>query len=219
VKVVDLFVIGLGVAIEPFPILAFILILASDRGLKKGLGFLFGWVLSLVVVIALVLLVTHGTPPTKNSAPSIAIVVAKIVLGVGLIVWALRERHQLRIGKKKHGPEPKWMKRVDDIKAWEAIGLGAFLQAWVVVAAGAVVIAGASWSTVGDYIALMGFILLSSSPYLGIELYAVFAPQRADASLARLRDWINSHRIQMEVGVAIVVGLWLVARSAMELAR
>ena len=49
----DLFLIGLVVTLEPIPLSAFILLLAAERGLLKGLGFVIGipvaWVASRLV--------------------------------------------------------------------------------------------------------------------------------------------------------------------------
>ena len=39
----DLILIGLAITLEPIPLMAFILILASERGVRKAAGFLFGW--------------------------------------------------------------------------------------------------------------------------------------------------------------------------------
>ena len=39
----DLLLIGLGIALEPFPLTAFILVLSAERGTWKGLAFVLGW--------------------------------------------------------------------------------------------------------------------------------------------------------------------------------
>ena len=40
----DLFLIGLAITLEPLQNIAMILILGAERGTFKGLGFLFGWI-------------------------------------------------------------------------------------------------------------------------------------------------------------------------------
>jgi threonine/homoserine/homoserine lactone efflux protein len=50
--VLDLLLIGLGIALEPFPLTAFILVLSAEKGTWKGLAFILGWLACLVVVIA-----------------------------------------------------------------------------------------------------------------------------------------------------------------------
>ncbi len=60
--VADLVLIALGIALQPFRLSAFILILNTEGGTKKGLGFILGWLACLVLVIAVVVLITGGKP-------------------------------------------------------------------------------------------------------------------------------------------------------------
>ena len=48
----DLFVIGLGITLEPLQNIAMILILGAERGIIKGLWFILGWLGSLTVIVA-----------------------------------------------------------------------------------------------------------------------------------------------------------------------
>jgi threonine/homoserine/homoserine lactone efflux protein len=56
----DLFLIGLVVNLEPIPLSAMILLLAAERGVRKGAGFVLGWLLTLVVIVAATVLATDG---------------------------------------------------------------------------------------------------------------------------------------------------------------
>jgi len=80
--VVDLLLIGLGITLEPFPLTAFILILSTEKGTRKRLAFILGWLACLIVVIAAVTLVTGGNPPKPNTAPSTAALAVKLALGI-----------------------------------------------------------------------------------------------------------------------------------------
>ncbi len=51
---------GLFFVTKPIPLTAFILVLASKNGVRKGAGFIFGWLASLAVVIAVTVLVAAG---------------------------------------------------------------------------------------------------------------------------------------------------------------
>ncbi len=65
----DLVLIGLAIALEPVPLTAFLLILASERGVRKGAAFVLGWLLSLAIVIVLTVLATgNKQPEPKTSA-------------------------------------------------------------------------------------------------------------------------------------------------------
>jgi threonine/homoserine/homoserine lactone efflux protein len=207
--VIDLLIIGLGIALEPFPITAFILILSAERGTRKGLAFIFGWLACLIVVIAAVILVTGGKPPRPSTAPSTAALAIKLALGVVLILVALRQRRRMGRPRKPAA----WMSRLDQLSLWAAAGLAAFLQPWTLVAAGAATVTQAKLSTAGDYLTLLAFCLLATSSFLYLELYAAFAPAAAGARLERLRAWLNTHQDQVIIVICLLLGFWLAGKS------
>ena len=207
--VLDLLLIGLGITLEPFPLTAFILILSAERGTRKGLAFLLGWLACLVAVIAAVIVTTGNSPPKPQTAPSTAVLAVKLALGVVLILLAMRQRRRMGRPRKP----PAWMAHLDRLSLWSAAGLAVFLQPWVLVAAGATTVIGAKLSTAGSYLALVFFCLLATSSFLYLELYATFASAKASARLARLRAWLDSHQDQVVIAVFLLLGLWLAAES------
>jgi Sap, sulfolipid-1-addressing protein len=207
--VLDLLLIGLGIALEPFPLTAFILVLSAEKGLWKGLAFIIGWLATLVVVIAAVFLVTGASPPKAQSAPSTAVLAIKLTLGVVLILVAVRQRR--RMGRPRKSPA--WMARLDGLSLWSVAGLAAFLQPWTLVAAGAATVSEAQLASFGSYLALVLFCLLATSAFLYLELYLTLAGARADARLQRLRDWLTAHQDHVIIAVCLLLGLWLVGKS------
>ncbi|MEU7606213.1 GAP family protein, partial [Streptomyces sp. NPDC041003] len=105
----DLVVIGMAITLGPLHNSAFILLLSSRRGVRKGLAFLLSWLANLVVVIACVMLLTGGEPPARHTAPSTAAACAKLAIGLGLVLYGAHRRHQ---PPRPHGP-PRWAARVD----------------------------------------------------------------------------------------------------------
>jgi hypothetical protein len=207
VAVFDLILIGVGVTLEPIPITGFILVLSAERGALKGASFILGWLVSLVVIVAGVVLVTGGKPPKPATAPSTTVLAIKVFLGVALIFLAFR-RHS-RVGTKPH-KAPTWMAKVDHMSVWAAAPFGLLLQPWVLVAAGAAAVVQLHVSSVESFILLAVFCLVCTSSYLAMELYAVFSPDEAKRRLDGLRYWIETHRDQVIVFIALIVGLWLV---------
>jgi hypothetical protein len=207
--VVDLMLIGLGITVEPFPITAFILILSAEKGTRKGLAFILGWLACLVVVIAAVILSTGNNPPKPQTAPSTVGLALKLAFGVALILIAVRQRRLMGRPRKP----PGWMSRLDRLSLLAAAGLAAFLQPWVLVAAGAATVAEAKLTTAGSYLALVLFCLLATSSFLYLELYATFAPAQAGARLERLRTWLESHQDQVIIAVSLLLGFWLASKS------
>jgi hypothetical protein len=207
--VLDLLLTGLAIALEPFPLTAFILILSAEKGTRKGLVFILAWLACLVVVIAAVLLTTSGDPPKSQTAPSTAVLAIKLALGVLLILLAERQRRRMGRPRKP----PGWMTSLDRLSLWSTAGIAVFLQPWALVAAGAATVAQAKLSTAGDYVTLLLFCLIGTSSFLYLELYATFAPAAAGARLDRLRTWLDTHRDQVIIVVFLLLGFWLAGKS------
>ncbi|MFJ9823608.1 GAP family protein [Streptomyces sp. NPDC101160] len=252
----DLILIGLGIAVFPLSVTAFVLVLSADRGTWKGLAFILSWVACFVAVLVAVLVTTGGKPPAPKSPPSTATSAVKLAIGLGLVGYGwYRHKARKRAGARTHprtdppgpqtgpGPEPRtgpgteprtdpqtdprtdpsrkssgrMSARLDRISGWTAAGLGPLLQPWGLVAAGAATVVSADLSRPSSYAALVAYCVLATSSLLAMELYAVFAPDSARLRLGQLRTWFQTHQNQALVGVSLVVGLLLVARSIYQL--
>ena len=207
--VLSLAILGLVITLAPFTIVAFILILSSAGGLRKGLALILGWTACLVVVIAVTVLITGGNPPRLKTAPSTAALVVKALLGALLIWIGLRQRRNIGHPRK----QPGWMARLDRMSLWAAAGLGAFLQPWSLVALGVATIVQAQLSTAGDWLTLVMFCLLATSSFLVMELYAAFRPAAAKARFGQVQAWIETHQDQAIVVGALVLGAWFLGSS------
>ena len=210
----NLVLLGIAVTLEPFPLTAFILLLAAKKGTLKGVGFILGWLACLVLVIGIVVLVTGGKPPAPKSAPTIGAVIVKLLLGLLLIGVGVRQYRRRSIPRKP----PTWMEGLDKLSPLTAAGLAVFLQPWTLVAAAAATVVDANLAKTGDFLALFFFCLLATSSFLIMELSATFAPEAAGERLRRLRDWINSNQNQAIVVLSLLIGLWLVGTSLYTLA-
>ncbi|MFD9307162.1 GAP family protein [Streptomyces sp. NPDC060048] len=223
--VLDLLLIGLAVTLFPLPIMAFVLVVSAPRGVRKGLVFVLAWLACLVVVIAVVLLLTGGQPPPPRSPPSIAALAATLVIGVGLIVYGEHRRRRRRTAtngapleeRQPTASATSLSSRVDDTTGWSAAALAVLLQPWGMVGAAAATVVQADLSHTASYLALMGFCLLATSSLLAMELYMVFAPEKAQLALAGLRGWLERHKDPAIVVTCLALGLWLVGRSLYQL--
>ncbi|MFF0561721.1 GAP family protein [Streptomyces sp. NPDC020472] len=211
--VLDLVVIGTAITLGPLHNSAFILLLSSRRGVRQGLAFLLSWLANLIAVIAVVVLLTGGQPPARNSAPSTAAIAAKLAIGLALVLYGARRR---RRPPRPHGP-PRWAARIDNASWVTAAGLAWLLQPWGLVGAGAATALEANLSTTGDWLALTGYCLLATLSLIVMEMYAVWAPAAAEARLNALRNWLSRHQEQLVVTLSLLAGLWLTAVSIYEL--
>ena len=210
--ILNLVLIGLAVTLDPLPLTGFLVVLPSEHGVRKGAAFVFGWLVSLAIVVTITVLATGNDPPKPNTVPTLASLAVKIALGVFLLVIAVRHRRKMQQPRPPKKP-PKWQASVDKMSPWFAMGLAPALQPWGLIAAGAATVVGAKLSSWESYLALFGFCLLASSTYVGMEVYATVRPEQSQEFLGRLRKWIDSHTDQVIIWGSLIVGFWLIANS------
>ena len=210
--VLDLVLIGLAITFDPLPLTAFTVVLPSKRGVRKGAAFVFGWLVSLAIVVTVTVLATGNNPPKPDTAPSLAGLAAKIAIGVLLVVVAIRHIRRIRRPKKPKKPA-KWQEHVDTMSPWFAMVLAPTLQPWAVIGAGAATVMEAKLSSWESYLTLVLFCVLASASYLAIEIYAVIRPDQSQAFLARFRTWIETHTDQVIIVGSLILGFWLIAKS------
>ncbi len=210
--VLNLILIGLAVALDPLPLTAFMVVLPSERGLRKGAAFVFGWLASLAIVITATVLATGNNPPKPSTVPSLASLAVRIAIGTFLVGIAIRQRR--RIGRTKRPKKvPKWKEHVDKMSPWFAMALAPALQPWALIGAGAANVVEAKLSDWESYIALFGFCVLASASYIAMEIYAGFRPDQSQAFLARFRTWMETHTDQAIILGSFIFGFWLIANS------
>ena len=209
----NLFLIGLAVALDPLPLTAFLIVLPSERGARKGAAYVFGWLVSLGVVVTITVLATGNNPPKPETAPTLAALAVKVALGVVLVVIAIRHRRGMRREPRKPKKPPKWQEHVDSMSPWFALGLAPALQPWVLIGAGAATVVEAKLSSWQSFLALFLYCVLASSSYLAMEIYAVLRPAQSHAFLAGFRAWIDNHTDQAIVLGSLIIGLWLIVNS------
>jgi threonine/homoserine/homoserine lactone efflux protein len=210
--ILSLIVIGLAVALDPLPLTAFLVVLPSRRGVRKGAAYVFGWLVSLAIVVTAAVLATGNNPPKPSTAPSLAALAVKIALGT-VLVWIAVRHIRARGRPKPPKKPPKWQEHVDSMSPWFALGLAPALQPWVLIGAGAATVVEAKLSSWESFLALFLYCVLASSSYLAMEIYAIVRPDQSQALLRRARTWIDTHTDQVIIAGSLIIGFWLIANS------
>ena len=210
--ILNLVVIGVAVAFDPLPLTAFLVVLPSRRGVRKGAAYVFGWLVSLAIVVTVTVLATGNNPPKPSTAPSLAALAVKIALGT-VLVWIAVRHIRARGRPKPPKKPPKWQEHVDSMSPWFAVGLAPALQPWVLIGAGAATVVEAKLSSWESFLALFLYCVLASSSYLAMEIYAIVRPAQSQALLRRARTWIDSHTDQVIIAGSLIIGFWLIADS------
>jgi len=210
--ILDLVLIGLAVTLDPLPLTAFMIVLPSRRGVRKGAAFVFGWLVSLAIVVTVTVVATGNNPPQPSTAPSLAALAVKIAIGAVLVLIGVR--HIRARGRPKPPKKPpKWQEHVDNMSPWFAMALAPTLQPWVLIGAGAATVVEAKLSSWESFLALFGYCVLASASYLAMEIYAIVKPGPSQALLARFRTWIDTHTDQVIIVGSLIIGFWLIANS------
>ncbi|MFJ9736663.1 GAP family protein [Streptomyces sp. NPDC101166] len=224
--VLDLLLIALAITLDPLPLMAFVLVVASPRGVWRGFAFVLGWLACFVVVITAVLSLTGGRPPPPRSPPSTAALAAKLAIGVGLVVYgAYRHRRDAARHGSPARSDPSRSGRArspGDARQERgsiatAAGLAVLLQPWGLVAAGSVTVVEADTSHSSTWLVLVTFCVLATASLLAAQFYVVCAPASAQRRLLALRAWMERREERAVVLGSLVLGLWLIGKSVYEL--
>ena len=120
--------LAIGVALSPVPIIAVVLMLTTPRARINGPAFVLGWLAGLAVVGAIVLVIAGPSNASSSGAPATWVSWLKIVLGLLLLLVAVRQ-----FRARPHGEDqavmPKWMGAIDNFSPPAAFGAGGALAA------------------------------------------------------------------------------------------
>ncbi len=213
----ELLPLAVGIAISPIPIIAVILMLLSRKATATSTGFLLGWVGGIVVVTLVVLALVGLAGDTGGGQPSTLSSVIKLVLGVLLILLAVREWR----GRPKEGETgtmPKWMDAIESFTFGRALALGFGLSGvnpknlLLCLAAGTTI--GAAHLPAGQVVvAMVIFTLVAASTVAVPVLGHLAARNRMAAPLDRLRAWLTQHNAAVMAVLLLVIGAALIGKG------
>ena len=122
--------LAVGVAISSVPIIAVILMLVSRRARVNGpafiVGWLVGWLAGLALIGVIVLRIVKPTAASENGQPATWVSVLELVLGILLLLVALKQWRSRPHGDEEPAP-PKWMGAIDAFSPAKALAAGAVL--------------------------------------------------------------------------------------------
>ncbi|MFG1931163.1 GAP family protein [Mycobacterium sp. NPDC048908] len=214
--------LAVALAAGPLPIIAIMLILVSQDAKAKGIGFASGRVagLALIVAAGLVIFSLVDDPAlADHSHPRPAMSVARIVIGVALILLAWRNWRRRNEPSK---PSPL-TRRVAALTAKGSVGLGMVLS--VVDPASislgllsGVDIAAARLPVPTAVIVACAFIVLATvTVTVPLAAYLV-GGQAARDRLVGIKVWLETNEKAVMVVLFLLVGAMLIGRGIRDLA-
>jgi hypothetical protein len=176
-----------------------------------------GWLLCLAAITAVTVVLTGGSPPSRGSVPSDAALAVRIAIGLGLVGFGIWRRAVAARGRATPRAEPRWQKGIDGMSLWFAALLAPITQPWGLMAAGVTVVMQADAASVGSVAMLAVFVVLASSTYLVLEVFAIVRRDRAHAIALALRAWIEAHTAQALVWGSVGIGAFLIGSGIFQL--
>jgi hypothetical protein len=203
------------IAFEPLPILAGVLLLTTERGRPKAVGFLLGWSLALSVVAVITVIISRyiTTPPSSTSSRISALF--DIALGLAAFIYGLRLRRKSQPGSAD--ATPGWMSRLDTMKPRSAFLLGAFLPPYMVAAAITNQVIRLNLDTRAAVAAMLVFVVVGSLGVLIPIMVTVVRPSQSDALLGVWRQWLERNWITVLFWLLIGLGIYLATKGVIEL--
>jgi hypothetical protein len=214
--------LAVGIALSPIPIIAVVLMLTSRRAKVNGPVFVLGWLVGLGVVGAIVLSIAGPAGASTSGGPATWVSWVKIVLGVLLLLVAVR---QFR-GRPRGDDEPqmpKWMASIDRTTPFAALGLAVLLSGanpknLLLAVSGGATIAQTGIPGGQQAIAYLVFALIGTLG-VGIPVVIYFAlGKRSDTVLGGLKDWMSQHNAVIMTVLCLIIAAKLIGDAIGSLA-
>jgi threonine/homoserine/homoserine lactone efflux protein len=204
---VELVPLALVVALSPLSIIPAVLVLHTPRPRPAGLAFLVGWLIGLTALTVIFLEVASLAGGVREKPPGWASWL-RVVVGAALIIFGVYRW----LKRKESAHAPKWIQSLSKLTPARA-GVTATVLTVInpkvlfICAAAGLAIGSAGlgpsrvWPAVVWYVAVAG-----STVAIPTLAYAV-SGDRLDASLARLKDWMERNHAALVAGILVVIGL------------
>ena len=223
-----LLVLILTAAASPFSLVAFSLVLATDRGPKNGVWFIAGWIVTVIAICLVSVAIGSAVTSSDSSGTTSDVTLGiQIALGAVLLTMWVRRRVRARMDlpdpteleldaiteATPDKPEPAWRRRIATMKGPGAFVMGGATQTWPVMIAGGAEIAHADLSTADAVLTSVVFAVLTTAGIVVLEILAWRNPGTAADRLHRIEDYVSSHRDSVMSWILLLCGLYLLGKG------
>lgn len=209
----ELIPLGLVIAISPLSIIPGILVLHTPNPRPTSIAFLVGWVLGIAVITGAFVGGSDVSNDGLDTKPTWAPYV-RIVLGIALIAFGLYRW----FGRHRQAHNPKWMAAMSSMGPGRAFLTGivltvANLKVFSMCAAAGVAIGTAALGRTGAWQAVLIFTALSASSVAIPILAYLFAGERLDEPLQRLKVWMERNHGVLVAAILVFIGAALLYKG------
>jgi len=209
--------LALVVTVSPLNIIPSILLLFTSRPLTNALTFLAGFVAGVAIVLGLFVSIAGAVDVSAASGHSRWPGALKLVLGVYLMVAAVRKfRGRPRAGEE--GSMPRWMDGIAGYTPSRALGAGAALGALnpknlVVGLAAAAAVAAGSLSIGQQFAVITLYVFVAVLGVAAPILVMVFLGDRASEVLDGWNVWLRQNNAAVMSVLFVVFGVVLIGQG------
>lgn len=212
----ELLPLALVIALSPLSIIPAILVLQTPRPRPTSLAFLAGWLLGIGGVTAF-FVGASDLAGDLNNPPAWAPYV-RIVIGAALIAFATYRW----LGRHRGAHSPKWMTAMTSAGPGRAFVTALLLtvanvKVLAMCAAAGLAIGTAALGRAGAWQADLVFTAVATSSVALPVLAHLFAGDRLDQPLARLKAWMERNHAAMVAVILAVIGAALLFKGIHEL--
>jgi threonine/homoserine/homoserine lactone efflux protein len=221
-ELVSLLILALAAAASPFSLIAFSLVLATDRGPKNGIAFICGWIVTVTLIGVVMALLGSGIEFNEDNTAGKWTLALELALGVALIFLWLRRRFRphpkpLVAAEVVEKDPPAWQRKIATMRYPGAFVAGGAVQTWPVMIAAAAEILRLDIGPAESLAWMFLFALATTAGIVVLEVLAWRSPGSAAERLNRIRAYVDGHRDAVLNWAFLIGGLWLFFRGLLGL--
>jgi hypothetical protein len=213
----ELLPLAVAIAISITTIITTVLMLLSPKAKGRTIGLLLGCVVGVGGAVAFFALLAGLLPTQPSGGSSRVASVIKMVVGVLLVVLALRQ-WRVRPARGDRDELPKWMAEVDSMTPSKALVLGLLLSAVVpknlLLALSAGVILSEAGLSVGETsVVIVVFTVIATSTVAVPVVAHLVAPARMRGPFEGLREWLVENSVTIMGLLLLVIGVVMIGNG------
>jgi hypothetical protein len=213
----ELLPLAVAMAISVTTIITTVLMLLSPKAKSRTVALLLGCVVGVGGAVALFALLPGLLPTQDSGGSSLVAAVIKMVVGVLLVVLALRQWRG-RTARGDQAQLPRWVAGVDSMMPGKALVLGLLLSAVVpknlLLALSAGVIVAEARLRVGQAsVVIVAFTAIATSTVAVPVVAHLVAPSRMHGPLERLREWLVENNVAIMGLVLLMIGVVMIGNG------
>ncbi len=221
-ELVTLLLLAFTAAASPFSLIAFSLVLATERGSRNGIAFICGWIVTVTMIGVVMSVLGSGVEFNQSNTAGKWTLALELALGVLLIfLWARRrfrpKPKPAAVVDKEPKPMPSWQRKIGTMGYLGAFIAGGAVQTWPVMIAAAAEIIRLDLGAAESLTWMFLFALATTAGIVVLEVLAWRSPGSAAARLQRIRDYVDGHRDAVLNWAFLIGGLWLFFRGLLGL--